>query len=108
MYTVRDKDVVITEIKPGHAHKTIGTIPGNAPLILFGAELIQDPTAPVRRGSYIQAAEATRRRSSVAEAAAANLRFKYIVSATRDGKGFTVSKNESPFKELLTKAVSIF
>lgn len=103
MYTVRETDVVITEIKPQHAHVTVGTIPGRYPLILFGKEIIRDVSAPVRRGSYITA-EMNRRGSNVTEIDAAHLRHKYIISGTRDGKGFTVINNEAPFKEILTKA----
>lgn len=111
MYTVREKNVLITDITPGlMSHVTKGTLPGRAPLLLFGVELARKNSLnvgqPVRRGSYIEA-EMSRRASNVAEIAAANLRHKFVVYATRDGKGITVTTNEAPFKEILTKAVSI-
>lgn len=96
----------MTEIKPGHQHVTKGTLPGRFPLLLFGKEMIPDPNAQVRRGSYITA-EMNRRGSNVTEIDAAHTHHKYIIYATRDGKGITVAKNECPYKELVTKSVSI-
>lgn len=108
LYTVCETNVVITDLTAGlMSQVTLGTMPGRAPLLLFGRELIRRGSAidQQRRGSYIMA-EMTRRASNVSEVDA-NVRHKYLVYATRDGKGFTVAKNEAPFKEILTKAVSI-
>lgn len=108
LYTVCETNVVITDITAGLSEQvTLGTMPGRAPLLLYGKELIRRGSAldQQRRGSYIQA-EMNRRASNVTEADA-NVRHKYLVYATRDGKGFTVANNEAPFKEVLTKTVSI-
>lgn len=107
MYTVRETDVVITDITPGLGqHVSKGSLPGRAPLLLFGRELQRrgSTTEPQRRGSYITA-EMNRRSSNVSEIDA-DIRHKYLIYATRDGKGFTVANNETPFKEIVTKAVS--
>lgn len=110
MYTVRETDVVITDITPGLGqHVTKGTLPGRAPLLLHGRELLRRASTtdqPVRRGSYITA-QINRRASNVTEIDDSNIRHKYIIYATRDGKGFSVANNESPYKEIITKAVSI-
>lgn len=107
LYTVRETDVVITDITPGlMQHVTKGTLPGRAPLLLHGRELLRRASTtnePVRRGSYITA-EMNRRASNVTEIDESNLRHKYIIYATRDGKGFSVATNESPYKEVVTKS----
>lgn len=75
MYTVRDTDVVVTDISPHMMSQiTLGTIPGRAPLLLVGPEESKHK--------------------------------KYVVCATRDGKGFVIANNDAPFKVLATKEVS--
>lgn len=95
LYTVRESDVVITDITPHQMSQvTKGTFPGRFPLILIGTHkpVIPDHIPAGRRPSYIP--EIIKEK-------------KYIVSATRDGKGIVVSNNGTPFKVLATKEVRI-
>ncbi|XP_055304436.1 uncharacterized protein LOC129569544 [Sitodiplosis mosellana] len=90
LYTVRETDVQITDITPHMMSQvTKGVIPGRAPLILFGTQkpFIPDSVPMGRRASYVPEIIKTK---------------KYVVSATRDGKGIVVSNNGT-FKVLATK-----
>lgn len=92
MYTVRDSDVVVTDIKPGmFEHVTKGTFPGRAPLLLVGTS-----RTTVRRTS-VQSVEQEK-----------DDHKKFVVAATRDGKGIVVANNETPFKVIATKEVSFW
>lgn len=114
LYTVRESDVVITDITPHQmAQVTKGTIPGRYPLILMCPERPKIPEG--RRGSYIEAqAQAQQRRPSYSSvdrrpsnAPEVSKHKLYIIAATRDGKGIAVINNESPYKTLATKEVRI-
>lgn len=94
MYTVRDSDVVVTDIKPGmFEHVTKGTFPGRAPLLLVGTT----SRTTVRRTSV-----------QLAEPEVKDDHKKFVVAATRDGKGIVVANNETPFKVIATKEVSFW
>lgn len=87
LYTVRETDVVITDITPHMMSQvTKGIVPGRYPLLLVGR---------------IQA----RRPSSIAPEV--KVHKKFMVCATRDGKGIVVANNDT-FKTIATKEVSDF
>lgn len=110
LYTVRESDVVITDITPHMMSQvTKGTIPGRYPLILMCNEKPKIPEG--RRGSYIESQQrrpsfttVDRRPSNVPEPSKHKL---YLVAATRDGKGLVVVNNEAPYKVLATVEVRI-
>lgn len=83
MYTVRETDVVITDIKPGmQEHSVKGTFPGRFPLVLAGPDITSHEVFNSKHRQL-------------------------IIAATRDGKGFSVATNDSPFKILNTSEVSV-
>lgn len=91
LFTVRESDVVVTDITPHMMSQvTKGTVPGRAPLILIGTQkpVIPDSVPMGRRASYVPEICKIK---------------KYIVSATRDGKGLVVSNNFTPYKTIATK-----
>lgn len=84
LYTVRETDVVITDIKPGMQEHTIrGTFPGRYPLVLAGPDVTDHEVFT-------------------------KMHRQFIVAATRDGKGIVVAKNDPPFNIIKTKEVSFF
>lgn len=84
LYTVRETDVVITDIKPGMQEHTVrGTFPGRAPVILAGPDVTDHEVFTTKHRQF-------------------------VVAATRDGKGFSVATNDPPFKIIKTKEVSHF
>lgn len=92
LYTIGENDAVVTDITPHMMSQiTKGAVPGRAPLILIGTE--KPPPSEGRRPSMIPEVSKLK---------------KFLVCATRDGKGIAVYKNEPPFKMLVTKEVSIF
>lgn len=91
LYTVRESDVVVTDITPHMMSQvTKGTSPGRFPLILVGVHKPVYPPGP-------------RRPSMIPEV---NKHKKFVVAATRDGKGLVVINNEPPYKQIATKEVS--
>lgn len=86
LYTVGDKDVVISDVTPRENQVIKATIPGRTPLLLIGME--KPPPAEGRRPSMIPEVSKLK---------------KFIAFATRDGKGIVIVKNESPYKVLVTK-----
>lgn len=75
LYTVRELDVVITDINPRmKSNTTNGTFSGHYPLLLVGPEYSEKHK-------------------------------KFIVAATRDGKGIVVADNNAPYKIITTKNV---
>lgn len=76
LFTVSDKDVVITDLKPDIEDEDVtrATIPGRSPLILFGPKI--------------------------------NNHQEYVVFLTRDGKGINLVNNAFPFEVVSTEEVS--
>lgn len=76
LYTVNDKDVVITDLKPDieDEDNLKATIPGRSPLILFGPKV--------------------------------NNHQDCLVFLTRDGMGFTLVDNVFPYEIIWTEEVS--
>lgn len=82
LYTVRETDVVITDIKPGmQEHSVRGTFPGRYPVVLAGPDVTDHEVFTAKHRQF-------------------------VVAATRDGKGFSVATNDTPFKIVKTKEVS--
>lgn len=89
MYTVRETDVVLTDITPlTMSQVTKATIPGRYPLLLVGKLAVRRP-------------------STIVQEMPAPVHRKFIVCATRDGKGIVVASNDT-YKTLSTKEVSDF
>lgn len=63
-------------------HCVKGTFPGRAPVVLAGPDVTEHEVFTAKHREF-------------------------IVAATRDGKGFSVATNASPFKILKTKEVSV-
>lgn len=80
---MRETDVVVTDIKPGmQEHSVKGTFPGRFPLVLAGPDITNHEVFNAKQK-------------------------KFIVAAKRDGKGFCVGTNDSPYTIIGTKEVSI-
>lgn len=76
LYTVNDRDVVITDLKPDieDEDNLKATIPGRSPLILMGPKV--------------------------------NNHQEFLVFLTRDGMGFTLVDNVFPYEIIWTEEVS--
>lgn len=84
LYTSRDLDAVITDVgnsKTGQ-YVCIGTIPGRAPLVLVGPEIV-----------------------TKVEGKEEKVQRKWLVFVTRDGKGLMMVKNDRKFEKVWSKEV---
>lgn len=63
-------------------HAVKGTFPGRAPIVLAGPDVTEHEVFTAKHRQF-------------------------IVAVTRDGKGFTVASNSSPYTAIVTKEVSI-
>lgn len=62
-------------------HTVKGTFPGRYPLVLAGPDVTDHAVFTAKH-------------------------HQYIIAATRDGKGFSIATNDSPYKIIVTKEVN--